>query len=60
MNVHAGGMQDYNYLYAGCMEITMEVACCMFPNGTDLPSYWTANKDSLFNYLYEVHMGTST
>ncbi len=50
-------MQDYNYMYAGCMEITLEISCCKFPNATELPDFWTANKDALINYLLEGTRG---
>ena len=52
-----GGMQDYNYLYGGCIELTLEVSCCKYPESSELPGFWTANKDALFNYLHQVHRG---
>lgn len=52
-----GGMQDYNYVREGCMEITLEIGCCKYPNASDLPYYWTQNKDALVNFLKEVHIG---
>ena len=55
--VFSGGMQDYNYIYAGCMEITLEVACCKFPAARDLPSYWAKNKNALVAYLLMGDMG---
>lgn len=39
-----GGMQDYNYLWHGCMEITLEVSCCKYPPAHELPKYWQDNK----------------
>ncbi|XP_052785474.1 carboxypeptidase M-like [Mya arenaria] len=53
----AGGMQDYNYIKEGIFEITLEVACCKFPQADTLPGFWTANKDALVNYLLEAHKG---
>ncbi|KAK3577884.1 hypothetical protein CHS0354_014557 [Potamilus streckersoni] len=52
-----GGMQDYNYLSVGCMEITIEMACCKFPYPSQLPQFWQKNKDALFNFLTRVHIG---
>ena len=50
-------MQDYNYIYAGCMEITLEIGCCKYPAESDLESYWTDNRPALMAYLLEVHTG---
>ncbi|KAM8971979.1 carboxypeptidase M [Pelodytes ibericus] len=52
-----GGMQDYNYIYAHCLEITIEVSCCKYPNESTLEKYWTDNKNALMAYLKQVHMG---
>ncbi|CAG5045957.1 unnamed protein product [Parnassius apollo] len=52
-----GGMQDYNYLWHGCMEITLEISCCKYPPAHELPKYWMDNKQSLIKYLAETHRG---
>nr|UPI76696.1 M14 metal carboxypeptidase 19 [Antheraea yamamai] len=39
-----GGMQDYNYIWHGCMEITLEISCCKYPPAHELPKYWQDNK----------------
>ncbi|XP_026327145.1 carboxypeptidase D isoform X2 [Hyposmocoma kahamanoa] len=52
-----GGMQDYNYLWHGCMEITLEISCCKFPPAHELQKYWQDNKQSLIKYLAEAHRG---
>ncbi|XP_012551013.1 carboxypeptidase D isoform X3 [Bombyx mori] len=52
-----GGMQDYNYLWHGCMEVTLEISCCKYPPAHELPKYWQDNKQSLIKYLAEVHRG---
>ncbi|XP_007664488.1 carboxypeptidase M isoform X1 [Ornithorhynchus anatinus] len=52
-----GGMQDYNYIWAQCFEITLELSCCKYPSMKQLPSYWKDNKDSLIEYIKQVHLG---
>ena len=50
-------MQDYNYVYSSCMEITLELSCCKFPARSELPDFWLQNKNALLAYLNEVHRG---
>ncbi|KAG8194099.1 hypothetical protein JTE90_003041 [Oedothorax gibbosus] len=52
-----GGMQDYNYVWASCMEITLEISCCKYPRHHLLPQFWTDNKNAILQYLGEVHRG---
>ncbi|ODM97756.1 Carboxypeptidase M [Orchesella cincta] len=52
-----GGMQDFNYIWHGCMEITLEISCCKFPLAEDLERYWRENKESLLRFLGEAHRG---
>jgi carboxypeptidase M len=39
-----GGMQDFNYVWYGCMEVTLEVSCCKYPPAHELPKYWEDNR----------------
>lgn len=50
-------MQDYNYIWEGCMEVTFEISCCKFPLRRELPRFWEDNKQSLLAYLGEAHKG---
>ena len=48
-----GGMQDYNYIYAGVPEVTLELSCCKYPQEAELEGFWEENIDSLLLYLLE-------
>lgn len=53
----SGGMQDYNYVWAQCLEITLEISCCKYPPESDLSALWEANKPALLAYMKQVHLG---
>lgn len=52
-----GGMQDFNYLEYNCLEITLELGCNKFPEAKELPQLWLDNIDSLFNFMFQSHIG---
>jgi hypothetical protein len=58
-----GGRQDYMNGYAQCREITIECSNSKMPYGSQLPSFWNYNKNSIFAFmtqcLYGIH-GTVT
>lgn len=39
-----GGMQDFNYVWYGCMEVTLELSCCKYPQANELPKFWEENR----------------
>ncbi|CAH1393560.1 unnamed protein product [Nezara viridula] len=53
----SGGMQDYNYIFASCMEITIEMGCFKYPPKDKLPKYWLENKEPLLTFMQQVHRG---
>lgn len=53
----AGGMQDFNYVWNGVMEVTLEVSCCKYPRSNQLPQFWEDNREALLRYLGEAHRG---
>lgn len=52
-----GGMQDFNYVWHGCLEVTLEVSCCKFPPAYELRKYWDDNQLSMIKFLAEAHRG---
>jgi len=52
-----GGMQDWNYKGAGCMEITIELSDIKYPLSRDLPQYWNDNRNAMLAYMEQVHTG---
>jgi len=52
-----GGMQDWNYLFADTMEITVELSNIKFVAESTLSTEWNNNKNALIEYLKWVHRG---
>jgi hypothetical protein len=50
-------MQDFNYLFSNCIEITIEISCCKYPQVGNLTLEWVNNVDSILGYLEMAHMG---
>ncbi|RDX84508.1 Carboxypeptidase SOL1, partial [Mucuna pruriens] len=46
-----GGMQDWNYIHAGCFELTLEVSDNKWPSAAELPILWKYNKMSMLNLV---------
>ncbi|XP_064612625.1 carboxypeptidase D-like [Liolophura sinensis] len=51
-----GGMQDYNYLFEGCMEVLVEMSCCKFPYEQELKRLWDEHRAPLLAYLQQINL----
>ena len=45
-------MQDYNYVFHGCMEMTIEMSCCKYPEAKELPGFWDDHKAVRKKYFW--------
>ncbi|XP_048374644.1 carboxypeptidase D [Sphaerodactylus townsendi] len=52
-----GGMQDYNYVWANCFEVTFELSCCKYPPASELEQEWENNRESLLTFIEKVQIG---
>lgn len=46
-----GGMQDWNYIFADCFELTLEIGDNKWPPANELPMIWEYNKMSMLNLV---------
>ncbi|MFH1861763.1 MAG: M14 family zinc carboxypeptidase [bacterium] len=53
----SGGMQDWNYVWMGDMDITMELGTTKWPSSSSLPGYWEDNRNAMISYLQFAHRG---
>jgi len=49
-----GGMQDWNYVYEDCFEITLEVSNSKTPPYSQIETFWNENRDSMVAYASEI------
>jgi hypothetical protein len=52
-----GGMQDWNYRYDGCFDLTIELSHDFEPAAGQLPTLWSQNSESMLAYLEWVLRG---
>ncbi|GMH44695.1 hypothetical protein BSKO_12647 [Bryopsis sp. KO-2023] len=53
----SGGMQDWNYVAAGCLEITLELSPIKSAPPSSLPKVWDDNLEAMLNYAIEATLG---
>jgi len=52
-----GGMQDWNYVWQGCNDVTIELSNQKWPSAGTLPGYWSDNRDAMLAYMQLVLRG---
>jgi carboxypeptidase D len=52
-----GGMQDWEYVWNGTFEITLELSNTKWPLANTLPGFWNDNDESMLAYIERVHEG---
>ena len=52
-----GSMQDWNYRYIACNEVTIELSDVKRPAASTLPQFWEDNRESMLAYLEAVQIG---
>ena len=50
-------MQDFNYVHSNAFEITLELSCCKYAPGDDLPREWENNRKPILNFIASTHRG---
>lgn len=49
-----GGMQDWNYIHGGCLELTLEISDDKWPKANELPVLFEYNRMSMLNLVASV------
>ena len=52
-----GGMQDWEYVWHGDLEVLVEVSNTKWPAASTLPTFWAENLESMLAYMERVHEG---
>ena len=54
-----GGMQDWNYVWRGAKDITLEISNSKWPAGSQLPAFWEDNRESMLSFLERAREGAA-
>ncbi len=52
-----GGMQDWNYNWLACNEVTIELSNTKWPDASTLPGFWDDNREAMLAYMGQCHRG---
>ncbi|KAL3990137.1 Zinc carboxypeptidase family protein [Acanthocheilonema viteae] len=51
----SGGMQDWNYVFANCFELTIEMSCVKYSTNDQLKEIWNDHKFALISFIEKIH-----
>ncbi|VDK69428.1 unnamed protein product [Litomosoides sigmodontis] len=51
----SGGMQDWNYVFANCFELTIEMSCVKYSTNQQLKEVWDEHKFALISFIEKIH-----
>lgn len=52
-----GGMQDWSYTWHNDLQITLELSHRKWPNYSEIPNYYSNNRDSMLRFMKQIHQG---
>ncbi|XP_070572081.1 carboxypeptidase D-like isoform X2 [Ptychodera flava] len=52
-----GSMQDFNYDFSNCLEISVYTGCCKYPYEDELNTLWKEHRPALIAMIDQVHTG---
>jgi len=52
-----GGMQDWNYFFTDCFELTGEISNVKWPAASQLDTFWSQNQESMLQYIEFAQRG---
>lgn len=55
--VITGSMQDWNYGFTDCMDITLEISNNKWPPASQLPTFWAQNQESMLSFMEFAQRG---
>ncbi|MBN2451700.1 MAG: choice-of-anchor D domain-containing protein, partial [Lentisphaeria bacterium] len=55
--VVVGGIQDWQYRYTGCIDLTLEISAVKRPASGTLDSFWDDNREAMLAYVESVQTG---
>lgn len=47
-------MQDWNYVFANCFELTIEMSCVKYSTDDQLKQIWNDHKFALISFIEKV------